>query len=956
MSKAVAGKVWALPLRSDGQRYSKAPITAPTAIARTVDSATQITLQASGSASGLGTISGYKYFRDGAPINQSSTASPLVDSGRTAATLYTYTAVAVDSAGNQSESSAAFTATTSATSDTVPPTVAVISAQVLSANSIRVSLVTQSTDASSGLRDYTLQWSISASGPWNDLQVAVQGAIFPYTHAGLTASTQRFYRLRAFDNVGNVSTSAVVNATTLADAGGGTVVDVTNWSTLQAAVAAAVAAGGNRTMRMASGVYTQTDALYVDAPNIKLISASGNRNDVTLRGDAMTGSAAVPFNVRVAAPGFEAEAITFGGYCRFSSIQIVGESNAINGRLKNCAVRDSFEHLVKGTTGAVTGAASWVFEGNLFEYSAGIAPAQYTGGIDMHRAANCTIRLNTFRGIASPVTSAAQGAVNLWNGSVGNVTERNTVIDCDRGICDGLLGPGLATNDGNIIRNNFIYHSNNAHPFADVQLAQENATNAQIHHNTVFAAHSFPWAAEHRYTTSGSLWRNNLLNKAIQARDGSAASVDSSNKTNAQASWFVNLVAGDLHLSSSIAGIVDAGVVLAGVTDDFDGTARPQGSGYDIGADEYVIAGSPLTLPLYDTSKITYLRKILVPNGGSPLNGGAGYQYPMRPAGIAFNPAGAGGAGSIFMSGGPETQPEVISEFTIPLTNNTRATVLQAFQLTAAGKQGQIKAGQLGLGQACTGLMIYNNRLIESWISIYDTDSQPTAYMARSSLTLAGGTCTNPQRVGTLTNQRFMSGLGCVLPANWQAVFGGYQAVGGGAGAASISGNYSCGPAMVLFNPDNLTGSGVVPGVELSYYQLGDMDAGFGPFSAMWTNNSHHRGTIFLPESRTVICFGKHGDSIYDNTLGGNTSKVQVRTRMWLYDAVDLKRVFDGQLTPRAVRPYATFDLSAGPSNGVPQMDEVRSCAWDATGRKLYVMAGHEDGSFPAIFVFSIPV
>src|SRR5688572_23359393 len=112
MAKAVNPRAWALPLRSDGKRYSLPPITPPTAIARTVNSASQITLQASGGTSSLGTVSGYRYRRNGVLLNSVATASAYADSGLTQSTTYNYSAATVDSNGNESEASALFTATT----------------------------------------------------------------------------------------------------------------------------------------------------------------------------------------------------------------------------------------------------------------------------------------------------------------------------------------------------------------------------------------------------------------------------------------------------------------------------------------------------------------------------------------------------------------------------------------------------------------------------------------------------------------------------------------------------------------------------------------------------------------------------------------------------------------------------------------------------------------------------
>ena len=54
---------------------------------------------------------------------------------------------------------------------------------------------------------------------------------------------------------------------------------------------------------------------------------------------------------------------------------------------------------------------------------------------------------------------------------------------------------------------------------------------------------------------------------------------------------FVNPSQDDFHLQSSSPAI-DAGVSLADVSTDFDGTLRPQGSGYDLGAYEFKSGGS----------------------------------------------------------------------------------------------------------------------------------------------------------------------------------------------------------------------------------------------------------------------------------------------------------------------------------------------------------------------------
>jgi hypothetical protein len=73
---------------------------------------------------------------------------------------------------------------------------------------------------------------------------------------------------------------------------------------------------------------------------------------------------------------------------------------------------------------------------------------------------------------------------------------------------------------------------------------------------------------------------------------------------------FVNRAARNYHLALGSAG-TDAGATLAGVTNDLDGVARPQGAGYDMGAYEYVPVGAgPLICnfngnPLEDVGALT---------------------------------------------------------------------------------------------------------------------------------------------------------------------------------------------------------------------------------------------------------------------------------------------------------------------------------------------------------------
>lgn len=363
------------------------------------------------------------------------------------------------------------------------------------------------------------------------------------------------------------------------------VVDVTDVAGLHAAVDAANRGGGHVTIRLANGTYTLRDTLYVNVPDVALVGLSRDARAVVVQGDAMSGNAKVGSLVRVAAPRFELSDITLQR-SRNHLIQVAGESDADEVRIRNCILRDSFEQMIKVSMDfdapATTGDRG-VVENCVFEYTAGIAPQFYVGGIDAHGAKDWVVRGNSFKGIASPSASVAEFAVHFWNGSARNVVERNLIVDCDRGIGFGLDG---RPNDGGIVRNNMIYHSRNAHRFADTGIALIESPNTEVYNNTVFLEHAASSAIEYRFpATKNVVIVNNVTNKPIRARDDATGQV-ASNRTNASRTWFVAAASGDLHLVETATTAIDAGQTQDGLSEDFDGELRPAGRGIDIGADE----------------------------------------------------------------------------------------------------------------------------------------------------------------------------------------------------------------------------------------------------------------------------------------------------------------------------------------------------------------------------------
>ena len=95
----------------------------PTGLSANAFSTTQVNLSWVASSDNVA-VTGYRVFRNGAPVDTSTTTS-FQDTGLTPGTAYTYSVSAYDAAGNESAQSAGFAVTTqSAPPDTAPPVVA----------------------------------------------------------------------------------------------------------------------------------------------------------------------------------------------------------------------------------------------------------------------------------------------------------------------------------------------------------------------------------------------------------------------------------------------------------------------------------------------------------------------------------------------------------------------------------------------------------------------------------------------------------------------------------------------------------------------------------------------------------------------------------------------------------------------------------------------------------------
>jgi parallel beta-helix repeat protein len=145
----------------------------------------------------------------------------------------------------------------------------------------------------------------------------------------------------------------------------------------------------------------------------------------------------------------------------------------------------------------------------------------------------------------------------------------------------GIIAVLGSDDQSTIIRNNIVY--DNLQSGIRVE-----ANGAKVYNNTVYSNDDYGIYVSN-WWTNPVLSRNNILYLNTDGNSFGTSTQDHNLTTDPS---FVNAPTDFYLLSSSSA--IGTGATLTEVTTDIDGTARPQGTGYDIGAYEYV--GPPASL------------------------------------------------------------------------------------------------------------------------------------------------------------------------------------------------------------------------------------------------------------------------------------------------------------------------------------------------------------------------
>jgi hypothetical protein len=350
-------------------------------------------------------------------------------------------------------------------------------------------------------------------------------------------------------------------------------------------------------------------------------------------------------------------------------------------------------------------------------------------------------------------------------------------------------------------------------------------------------------------------------------------------------------------------------------------------------------------LPRIFPADLTYIGAFRVPNqdnNGSPLGyGGHALTYDIAAHGLFF--------------GGHDWYQELCEVGIPPVIDLSQtASILQNCTDVTEGRLGQIDDGTIKLG----GTLLYNDRLIVSAYSYYDADAnQLDSHFSSSPDLSQTGELQGPYEVGNWAG--IVSGYMALVPPEWQADLGGPALTGNC--CLSIISRTSFGPAVSVFDPDEVGSVDPVPAAPLLYYPASDPLADWDATGPYFNGSTQIAGLAFPPGSRSVLFVGRHGTGVFCYGTGEacndpvnpyqGTHAYPYVHQVWAYDALDLLAVKAGDLQPWDVRPYAIWQLDEMDSTGSAT---ISGAAYDPVSGRLYVTENYGDD--PVVHVYQLTV
>lgn len=200
------------------------------------------------------------------------------------------------------------------------------------------------------------------------------------------------------------------------------------------------------------------------------------------------------------------------------------------------------------------------------------------------------------------------GGAGINMDGVRNTTVRNNLLYNNHasGITMYQIDGAICSRDNRIYHNTILMPANGRW---GVLISDPACTGNQVINNILYSEHAYRGSIDlPAASVPGFVSDYNIVVNRFTTDDGDniltlaqwqALGYDAHSFIATPTSLFVNPAAQDYHLKAGSPAI-DAGLALQSVTTDLEGTSRPQGDGYDIGAYEYASEPPPqVTLSIY---------------------------------------------------------------------------------------------------------------------------------------------------------------------------------------------------------------------------------------------------------------------------------------------------------------------------------------------------------------------
>jgi hypothetical protein len=333
---------------------------------------------------------------------------------------------------------------------------------------------------------------------------------------------------------------------------------------------------------------------------------------------------------------------------------------------------------------------------------------------------------------------------------------------------------------------------------------------------------------------------------------------------------------------------------------------------------------------------------------------------------------------------GHDQAPDQVAQIAIPeklsksarYSDLPRATYIRPWtRVTGGALDAQVSTlgDHAGNGSFLYGILPFNGRLILSGTTYYSRNQEASHGVAALDLSpssfrgffrLTGNKAVFP---------RAMGGGMTVIPSAWQALLGG-KAIGGNAHVPIISAN-SFGPAMTVFDPDEIGLSAAPKGETLVFYPQDKPLCGAWQceqnLNPLFTWASNYSGRAFVSGTRSILTVGVHpvGEMWYGGPVsdkgtrafcddgGWGQKAAGIEARVLAFDANDLLEVRRGRKQSNEVRPYSIWRLPEIESN---RCWDIQASGFEPVSGLLFVAVRRFDEYGPQAFnrieVFQINV